>query len=1086
MIGRGVLQRMIGSNRIGDAGISLGSIQNRNFTLHKSDDTAAGGPVSGSGAQVLRVLRAIDDEPLLYLTDDESEAEGLAAVLAALLPDVPIIHLPASDTLPGEDAPASPANIGRRVTALRRLRALSVGDKGTAPIVVTSGEAAARRYQSPQAFDAAPPVIRAGDPIDPDAFGARAVANGYFADDRIDEPGEIAVRGGVIDLYPADAGGPVRIDVVDGRIAAIHHFDPVTQMRGEACDALEIGRAAEPEAAADASLLDHLSPGTVLLSQQAENRRKRFVRLAERTAKEMKIEVDAVPDERWADALADWRSEGDVPNQDRGAIEAVPRFAESKSTARAVKRFLSAERDAGRAIALIGSERDLRFLRVRLKDALPAIAQVTDIREMSGRGGGAVAMIAAPLDRGARDARLTLIAAADILGTRALVDPGPSAVQPVGLGSAEISIGDLVIHENHGFAVIRGLEPAPGDDGGEVIALEYADEDRRLVPVRDAGLLWRYGGDSDSVKLDKLEGKSWNKRRAAIDKAVAETATSLIELAEERARLEAPVMEPDGAAYERFVAGFRYSETADQARAIAAVRDDLGMGRPMERLVIGDVGYGKTEVALRAAAMAALSGYQVIIAAPTTVLARQHLDEFTRRFADTGVKVAGLSRLSSAAEKTAVHAGLADGSISIVIGTAAVVGKSVHYAKLGLVVIDEEQRFGAADKAKLRGCKSVHLLVMSATPIPRTLHRAMIGLQQVSIIATPPARRQPIRTIVSGVDDATIRLALRREKARKGQSFVVVPRISDLADMREMLERLVPDLSLVEAHGKMPGAELDDAMVTFARGKGDILLATNIIETGLDVPRANTMIVWRSDRFGLAQLHQLRGRVGRGRRRGQVILATEGEEVGEATQKRLRTLATFDQLGSGFAIAGADLDQRGGGDILSDAQAGHMKLIGVELYQHLLEGALRRARGEEGREWHPEIRTGAAGCFPREWIPEEEVRLNLYVRLSRLQDRAELQALEAELLDRFGALPDLAAALIDRARLTMLAFETNIRALNAGPAAIALTPIDADDRALAAEGLVCSDGRWLAKDGAPYADPAHTAVMILEALAETD
>ncbi|WP_375290954.1 helicase-related protein [Qipengyuania sp.] len=1050
----------------------------------QTESDASGRAVHGLGAKVLRVLGAIGERPVLYLADDETEAENLAFVLKAMLPNVPVIQLPASDTMPGEDAPASPANIGRRVNALRRLRALSTENDAAQPIVVASGEAAARRYQAPQAFDAAPPLIQVGDDIAPEAFGSQAEAIGYFADDRVDEPGEIAVRGEVIDLYPVDARGPVRIDVADGRITAMHHFDPITQMRAEPCEALEIGRAAEPEEASDATLLDHLGPGTILLSPQAEKRRQRFVRLAKKMAKEMKLEVDAVLDERWAEALTGWRTEDDLDDGDGCAIEAVPRFAESKSTTRAFERFLAAERKAERAIALVGSERDLRFLRVRLKDILPDICEVTDIREALRCEKGEIAMLVAPLDRGARGARITLVAAADILGTRALIERGPAAAaQMVGLGGQEIRIGDLVIHENHGFAEMLGLEPAPNGEG-EVIALKYADENRRLVPVRDAALLWRYGGDSDSVKLDKLEGKGWNKRRAAIDQAIAETAMSLIALSEERANLEAPVMEPDGADYERFVAGFPYSETADQARAIAEVREDLSLGKPMERLVIGDVGFGKTEVALRAAAIAALSGYQVIVAAPTTVLARQHLAEFTRRFADTNVKVAGLSRLSTGSEKERVQAGLADGSIDIVVGTAAVVGKSISYARLGLVVIDEEQRFGAADKAKLRGHKSVHLLVMSATPIPRTLHRAMIGLQQVSIIATPPARRQPIRTVVSAVDDVRIRLALHREKARRGQSFIVVPRIADLSEMRSRLERRVPDLTLVEVHGKMPAAELDQAMIDFASGKGDILLATNIIETGLDVPRANTMVIWRSDRFGLAQLHQLRGRVGRGRRRGQVVLMTDGDEIGEATEKRLRTLATFDQLGSGFAIAGADLDQRGGGDILSDAQAGHMKLIGVELYQHLLEGALRRARGEKQREWQPEIRTGATGGFPPDWIPEEEVRLNLYVRLARLRDRAELATFEAELLDRFGPLPDPAIALIDHARLTMLAIETDIRAINAGPAAIAFTSLDDESAALEAEGLEPSDGRWLAKDGAPYDNPAHAAVRILEGLAE--
>jgi transcription-repair coupling factor (superfamily II helicase) len=1047
--------------------------------LSSTDDENAA--VTGMGAKVLRIVRNIGDGPVLYLCDDDTEAESLAAIVSALLPDAAVVHMPASDALPGDDAPPSPANVGYRVTALRRLRQLSCDGRHGDLVVVTTGEAAARRYLPAEAFDAEPPCIRVGDPIDPDDFREKAIALGYFLDDRIDEPGEIAIRGEVIDLFPADAGGPMRIDLADGHIAAIHHFDAVTQLRGEECDAIEIGRAAEPKGDASATLLDHMAPGTVLLSPRAEKRRKRFAQLARRAAKDAGTSFDAVEDARWDAALETWRRESDADAID---LESIPRFAEVKAPARAATRFLKAERAAGRTIAIAGSERDLRFLRRRLGDTFDIAEHCESLRELSDAGEDALVFLCAPLDRGARSDSLTLVAAADILGTRALLDSAPSAARQIGIVGLELRLGDLVIHEDHGFASVIGLEPAPGADGGETIALEYANEARRLVPVSDAGLLWRYGGDADSVKRDKLDGTGWDKRRAEIDKAIAETATSLITLAEERAKLSAPAMEPDATAYERFVSGFPYNETSDQARAIAAVRDDLASGKPMERLVIGDVGYGKTEVALRAAAITALSGYQVIVAAPTTVLARQHLEEFTRRFADTGVTVAGLSRLTSAADKKSVMAGLADGSIGVVVGTAAVVGKAVEYAKLGLVVIDEEQRFGAADKAKLRQAADVHLLVMSATPIPRTLHRAMIGLQQVSVIATPPARRQPIRTTISDSDDPAIGLALRREKMRKGQSFVVVPRIADLAEMRKRLETTAPNLSLVEVHGKMPGAELDEAMVRFAAGKGDILLATNIIETGLDVPRANTMIIWRSDRFGLAQLHQLRGRVGRGRRRGQVILTTTGETVLDATEKRLRTLETFDQLGSGFSIAGADLDQRGGGDILSDAQAGHMKLIGVELYRHLLEGALRRARGEAQREWFPEIRTGSAGAFPPNWIPEEEVRLNLYIRLARLRERAELEAFEAELADRFGPLPDAAQSLIDRALLTILALETGIRAVNAGPKAIALTPAEADEAALKAAGLVASDDRWLASPDEPFADPARAAIGVLETLAD--
>jgi transcription-repair coupling factor (superfamily II helicase) len=515
----------------------------------------------------------------------------------------------------------------------------------------------------------------------------------------------------------------------------------------------------------------------------------------------------------------------------------------------------------------------------------------------------------------------------------------------------------------------------------------------------------------------------------------------LTELAAERAQRTAPVLEPDLAAYERFAAGFAFTETHDQARAIEAVRADLASGKPMDRLVVGDVGYGKTEVALRAAAAAALAGKQVALAAPTTVLARQHIETFAERFEGSGITVAGLSRLSSAAEKKAVKAGLKDGSIRVVVGTGAVAGKGIAYADLGLVIIDEEQRFGAADKTRLRDLSAGHVLTLSATPIPRTLQNALIGLQQLSIIATPPARRQPIRTQVGAFDAEVVRTALLREKSRGGQSFVVVPRIEDMAPLSEQLRKLVPELELIEAHGKMPAADLDEAMVCFARGDGDVLLATNIIEAGLDVPRANTMVIWRADRFGLSQLHQLRGRVGRGSRRGQVLLLTDPEHaIAPRTLKRLRTLEAFDRLGAGFAIAGRDLDMRGAGDLLGEAQAGHMKLIGVDLYQFLLESAVRSARGEDVERWTPELHLGLDGRLPAEWIPDEELRVTLYARLARLADPEAIEHFAEELEDRFGALPEAAGTLLTVARIRASAKAARIARIDAGPGAIAFTP----------------------------------------------
>ena len=1028
------------------------------------------------------IAEALETDDIVFLTDDEQQADALAQALAAIVPNHSVVFVPSSDALPGDRAPASPANTGKRVAALHTLRRVQAEPARARLACILSGEAAARRYAPPEAFDAAPPLLAIGDAIDAEAFAAQVAGIGYIADDRVDEPGEVALRGEVIDIFPADAGSPVRIEIVDGRIATLRCYDATTQRTTEDRDQLRIGRAADPEVDPEVKgavpILAHLMPGVLAMSAQADARRQRFVALAGDAAGRTRGSLDAIDDKAWAAALKSWH----VRSFDHDA-DAVPRFVERRGPMTALARFAKPLME-DHALVLAGSARDIRFLRPRLAKRLGVeFSQVASWAEMKALAPGSAATLEMPADGGFVDARRVVVTAADLLGSRAVLHATIAGVtDPLALAGSDIRVGDVVVHEDHGVGVVAGLEPAP-DGEGEMIALDYAGETRRLVAIEDAGRVWRYGADPDVVTLDKLDGSSWQKRRATISLAMDQSARELTALAAARAVLEAPVLEPDASAYERFAAGFPFNETADQARAIRAVRDDLASGKPMDRLVVGDVGYGKTEVALRAAALAALAGHQVVVAAPTTVLVRQHLENFIRRFKGTGIAVAGLSRLSSAAEKKATRAGLADGSIGVVVGTGAVMGKGVDYAKLGLVVIDEEQRFGAADKSRLRGDGHIHLLSLSATPIPRTLQMAMIGLQQMSVIATPPARRQPIRTALDTWDDGRIRTALLREKGRGGQSFVVVPRIEDLAGIADRLRRIAPDLSIVEAHGKMPAADIDAVMVDFADGDGDVLLATNIIEAGLDVPRANTMIVWHADRFGLAQLHQLRGRVGRGNRRGQVILLTD-EGIADGTLKRLRTLATFDRLGAGFDISARDLDMRGGGDLLGDTQSGHTKLIGIDLYQHLLARALRAARGEPEDPPAPEINLGVAGHLPTEWIPEADLRLGLYVRFARLASEAELDGFEEELADRFGALPPQAEALLTRARLGLLARAAAIARIDAGPAAIALTPRDDFTADAKAAGLEDKNGRLLLREETSEEERPARVLALLEALAE--
>ncbi|HUD93689.1 TRCF domain-containing protein [Sphingobium sp.] len=1008
----------------------------------------------------VRIAQTLRHCSIAFLTDDEQQAEALAEAVRALSPQGQVVHVPSSDALPGEAAPATPANAGRRASALRALRLA----RNSHVACILSGEAAARRYPAPDAFDSAPPTLCVGDEADTRSFAIKLEELGYLADDRVDEPGEMAVRGEVIDIFPADASGPARIELAAGRIATIRSYDPVTQLTTDDLEGLEIGRAAEPHIGEPTCILAHLTPGTLAFSEKADHRRRRFIQLARVAAGGASHHLDAIEDAAWKRACKAW-----VPPLFDADFTPVPRFANERLPLAALVRFVKPLLAAGRAFVLAGSPRDLRFLRGKVaRRLLLEIAELDGCSALQELPPGCGGSLTAPVDAGYVDERIVLVAAADLMGSRALMaEGGSTGANPWHVGS-EMRSGDVVIHEDHGIGRVRGLESSPtgGESGGqpaiERIVLEYAGGGRRLVAIDEANRIWRYGADGDAVSLDKLDGSSWNKRRAAISGAIAETATALTKLAREREMLTAPVMEPDPAAYERFAGSFPFNETADQTRAIAAVRDDLARGRPMDRLVIGDVGYGKTEVALRAAALAALAGFQVVVAAPTTVLVRQHLETFRRRFEGTKIEVAHLSRLSTAAERKAAKAGLAAGSISIVVGTGAVMAKSVNYARLGLVVIDEEQRFGAADKARLRSMGTVHVLSLSATPIPRTLQAALVGLQQMSVIATPPARRQPIRTSIGQYDDVLIRTALIREKTRGGQSFVVVPRIEDMAKVAEKIRRAAPDLTLVQAHGKMSPSEIDDVMVGFGAGRGDILLATNIIEAGLDVPRANTMIVWRADRFGLAQLHQLRGRVGRGNRRGQVILLIESEDaIGPRTLKRLRTLATFDRLGAGFAISGQDLDMRGAGDIVGEDQAGHMKLIGADLYQHLLRIALKTARGEDFERWNPELNFGTTGALPESWIPEADVRLSLYVRLARIETDNALDAFEDELSDRFGAMPAEVAKLLARARIRMTARALRIARIDAGPAAMAFTLRPDCTIDVATAGFVEKNGRWI-------------------------
>lgn len=1006
---------------------------------------------------------------MLAIVGDEGRAETLARTARPFTRGT-VLHLPPSDALPGEGASASPAVSGQRAAVLRTL---SEADRAPVLLIADVSAALGRLPAPPE-----PHRIAAGEPFDPDAFAAALEPLGYWADDRVDEPGEYAVRAEVADLFPADAAMPVRLLVLDGAVTGLSAYDPVSQLgTGEALDAVVLPSAREAAArGGDPSLFDLLPDARLALDPQLAARRDRALAIAAEEGAGANM-LDAAA---W-DASVVGREMVELAAGDERPGH---RFVEERRPARALLAAVEEAREQGGRVLLVGGARDLRFLVRDAERRLGApVGAVPDLAALAPTPPGTVAQLVGELDAGWSEPGLLVIAAADVLGARAERAEAPAHAPVWGEDAGELRVGDAVIHEDHGLGMVTGLERV-GD--GEAIRLEHAGGAARLVPAEEAQRLWRYGGDAEGLTLDKLDGSSWEKRRGEIDAAVAQTARRLVELADERAAASAPILDPPAADIERFASGFRYTETPDQARAIAAVRVDLLSGKPMNRLVVGDVGYGKTEVALRAAAQAVLGGKQAAVVAPTTVLVRQHLELFRRRFAPFGIEVADLSRLGTPAEVKRVKAGLTDGSVRLVIGTTALAGKGVSFADLGLVVIDEEQRFGAADKAKVAALgDGVHVLSMSATPIPRTLQAALVGLQDMSVIATPPARRRPTRTSVAAWDDRAVQAALRRERARGGQSFVVVPRIEDMAGVAVTLGRLVPELTVVQAHGKMPIADSDAALVGFADGRGDILLATNIIEAGLDIPRANTMVILHADRFGLAQLHQLRGRVGRGRSRGAMLLTTDpGTTLSPATAKRLAAMSALEGLGAGFAVSARDLDLRGAGDLLGEEQAGHMKLVGLGLYQHLLGLAVRQARGETVEDWTPELNGIAPGRVPDDWVPEVEPRLNLYVRLARLMDAAGVDVLADELADRFGPLPPEAEALMASARVRQLARAAGVARVDAGPAAIALTPHPAHEVEGEKAGLTKSGERWLLKEALPdEAARVERLAELLDALA---
>jgi transcription-repair coupling factor (superfamily II helicase) len=1022
-------------------------------------------PPASAMASKLADLLGSSKNTLLYLTTSEQRADDTGEALRCFAPDAEVLVLPPWDCLPYDRASPSRECMGRRLATLRRLQKPR---QDRSRIIVAPVEAALQRLPPAAAVDTCW-SISTGSRLNREeleAFGRQA---GYLLDDRVDEPGELALLGEVVDVFPADAVRPVRLWLSeDEHVTDIRTYDPATQLSIEDLNCLELLPASEvvlPEGVEEArsagaehhlsrhyeslTTLFHLTRGSrTVISAEARVRADAILEQIEeayRSARDFAVNAHpAPPDElyltptEWKDAL-----KGAEASPDLAAVSALPAFIREANPRKAFADFVKQQVAEGACCVLAGTAEELSRMERRLKRYRKELIERTDSWKMAlGSAAGSVITLEADLGHGFADQAkgLVLVTASDVFGSR-LAD-SHVAPQEV-LGTPELKVGDVVVHEDHGAGVLQSLERIEVDGiEHDTMRIEYRGGASLLVPVEEFGKVWRYGADPDAVSLDRLHTDAWLKRRAEVSVEIDMAAAGLVELATERSTATAPIIRPPQAIYNRLASRFPFAETVDQAATIEAILQDLASGHPANRLVCGDVGFGKTEIALRAAAAAALTGHQVAVVAPTTVLARQHLESFGRRFAGTDIKVAHLSRLASKAEAERIKNGLADGSVRIVIATHAIASSGVRFDDLGLVILDEEQRFGARFKQQIHEiAPTAHFVMLSATPIPRTLLGALAGIQDVSILSTPPARRRPVRTFVCPFDRATAKTALMREHRRGGQSFLVVPRISDIEKMRRQLAELVPDLTVLVAHGEMAVDEIDNNMVSFASGGADVLLATNIIESGLDVPRANTMLVWRPDRFGLSQLHQLRGRVGRGRVQAVTYLFSDpAEDLSAAAQARLETLVAYDRLGAGLEISMRDLDQRGGGDLLGDEQSGHSKLLGQGLYQQLMSRALRTAQGEElGPQWPVQTHLGLSGAIPHDYVPEANVRIGLYARVQRAESVKELQQFNEELEDRFGAPPREVVRLLKLRAIAIRARRLGIEKIDGGPFGIAFT-----------------------------------------------
>lgn len=1070
------------------------------------------GAPDGFDANILSNFITEKQKSIIFVARDDKRLDLMRKSLWFFSPNIPILDFPSWDCLPYDRvSPNADVSSARMAT----LAALSSGFE--APLVLLTTLNAITQYipnrtiVSNNSF-----VAIVGRTINVKELRSYFSKMGFVQTPTVTEPGDYAIRGGIIDVFPPGEVGPVRMDLFGDELESARRFDPVTQRTVENLDRIEFAPVSEVilddvsinrfrnnyrkefgSAGLDdplyeaisagrkhqgyehwapyfhdgmETIFDHLPNAVIFMDENIErihtsrwdgindqyearlealNSKNRL----ETVYKPIKPELFYVSPDDLFDLLnnreqrkfivlpqptgpnsLDMRARigrNFAPERQNEELGLFEEFAKHIIEKRKTTSVIIASMSLGARERLYGLLQD---------QGLSGMVNIKTWKDIN-QAIGSISLAVWHLEHGFEAPGLTIISEQDVLGELIIRKTNKKRRAKDFLTEASsLSVGDLVVHVDHGVGRYRGLETvkaagAPHD----CLLLEYANNDRLYLPVENVELLSRYGHETGL--LDRLGGSAWQAKKAKLKERIREMADKLLRIAAERSLRKSEILEVSPDKWNAFCARFPYVETDDQLNAIEDVVSDMSSGKPMDRLICGDVGFGKTEVALRAAFIAASAGTQAAIIAPTTLLARQHFKSFEERFRGTGIRVKQLSRFVTTSQMKKNREALRDGAVEIIIGTHALLAKDIKFANLGLLIIDEEQKFGVGHKERLKQLRSdIHVLTLTATPIPRTLQLSLSGVRELSVIGTPPIDRLAIRTYVSEFDTVTLREALLREHYRGGQSFFVVPRISDLPEIEAFIEEQVPEINHVVAHGQMPAGELDERMNAFYDGKFGILVATTIVESGLDIPTANTIIIHRADMFGLSQLYQIRGRVGRSKTRAYAYLTTKPrQKLTHAAIKRLRVLGSLDSLGAGFMLASQDLDIRGAGNILGEEQSGNVREVGYELYQEMLEDAIAKIKSgqmegltDEG-SWSPQINLGVPVLIPETYVQDLDVRLGLYRRLSALAKKIELEAFAAELIDRFGKLPTEVDMLLRVVRIKGMCRAAGIAKLDSGP-----------------------------------------------------